>query len=59
MKAVYSLKENGVYGEGEEVEIRVLYSHAMDVFGTPSIALNSGGNAQFTMKGRKQVSYYG
>lgn len=52
---VYTFKDDGVYGEGEEVALHVVYSHAMDVLGTPTVPLNSGGEASFTLGGRKQV----
>ena len=52
---MYTLKEDQVYGQGEEIALHVLYSHDMDVLGTPSIALNSGGKAFFTRGGRRQV----
>lgn len=52
---VYTTKEDGVYGEGEEVALHVVYSHPMDVLGTPRLPLNSGGEALFTLGGRKQV----
>lgn len=44
-----------MYGEGEEVALYVVYSHPMDVLGTPTVPLNSGGEASFTLGGRKQV----
>ncbi|CAM9804617.1 unnamed protein product, partial [Scytosiphon promiscuus] len=53
--SVYTTKEDGVYGEGEEVALYVVYSHAMDVLGTPRLPLNSGGNAFFTLGGRRQI----
>lgn len=55
MLTVYTLKEERVYGEGEEIMFYVSYSHDMDVLGTPSIALSSGGEAFYVMGGRKQV----
>lgn len=55
MTSVYTSKEDYVYGEGEEIAINVVYSHDVDVLGTPSIPLNSGGEAFFTLKGRSQV----
>lgn len=56
VEAVYAMKDDGVYGEGEEIAIHVVFSHAMDVLGTPTIGLNSGGFAHFTMGGNKQVT---
>lgn len=56
VEAVNAMKDDGVYGEGEEIAIHVVFSHAMDVLGTPTISLNSGGVAQFTMGGHKQVT---
>ncbi|CAN0150910.1 unnamed protein product, partial [Ectocarpus sp. 13 AM-2016] len=47
--SVYTSKEDGVYGEGEEVALYVVYSHPMDVLGTPTVPLNSGGEASFTL----------
>lgn len=55
MTSVYTSKEDYVYGEGEEIAINVVYSHDVDVLGTPTIPLNSGGEAFFTLKGRSQV----
>ena len=48
-------KEDGVYGEGEEIAFTVVYNQDMDVLGTPTVPLNSGGEATFTLGGRKQV----
>lgn len=50
-------KEDGEYGEGEEIAFTVVYSHDMDVLGTPTIPLNSGGEASFTLGGRRQVGF--
>ena len=44
-----------MYGEGEEIALNVVYTHAMDVLGTPAIPLNSGGKAVFSLGGRRQV----
>lgn len=52
---VYTFKEDNVYGEGEEIALHVVYTHAMDVLGTPTIPLNSGGEALFNLGGRRQV----
>lgn len=52
---MYTSKEDDVYGEGEEVALHVVYTHAMDVLGTPTVPLNSGGEALFTLGGRNQV----
>lgn len=49
-------KEDGLYGEGEEVALSVVYSHPMDVLGTPTVPLSSGGEASFTLGGRRQVT---
>lgn len=54
---MYTSKDDGVYGEGEEVALYVVYSNPMDVLGTPTIPLNSGGEASFTLGGRKQVCF--
>lgn len=48
-------KEDGSYGEGEEIALSVVYSRNMDVLGTPTVPLNSGGKASFTLGGRRQV----
>lgn len=48
-----------MYGEGEEIVLKVVYTHAIDVLGTPVIALNTGGEARFTLGGRNQVSHDG
>ncbi|CAM9188184.1 unnamed protein product, partial [Discosporangium mesarthrocarpum] len=53
--SVYTLKENYTYGEGEEIMLHVVYSHAIDVLGNPTIPLNSGGEAVFTYGGRSQT----
>lgn len=53
--SVYTLKSELVYGEGEYIYIHVVYTHYMDVLGTPSIALSSGGEALFATGGRTQV----
>lgn len=53
--SVSTSKEDGLYGEGEEVALSVVYSHPMDVLGTPTVPLNSGGEASFTLGGRTQV----
>lgn len=53
--SLYTSKDDGVYGEGEEVALYVVYSHPMDVLGTPTVPLNSGGEASFTLGGRTQV----
>ncbi|CAM9547621.1 unnamed protein product, partial [Laminaria digitata] len=53
--SVLTSKEDNVYGEGEEIALNVVYTHAMDVHGTPTIPLNSGGEAVFSLGGRRQV----
>lgn len=55
MVSVFALKEDQVYGQGEEIALHVRYDRDMDVLGTPSIALNSGGEAFFTWGGRNQA----
>ena len=55
MISVFASKEDNVYGEGEEIALNVVYTHAMDVLGTPAIPLNSGGEALFSWGGRRQV----
>lgn len=52
---MFTSKEDDVYGEGEEIALNVVYTHAMDVLGTPTIPLNSGGEAVFSLGGRRQV----
>ena len=39
MISVFTSKEDNVYGEGEEIALNVVYTHAMDVLGTPTIPL--------------------
>ncbi|OCT16361.1 hypothetical protein A8709_02715 [Paenibacillus pectinilyticus] len=46
--SVTSLNGNGAYNAGKEIAIRVTYDTAMTVTGVPSIALNSGGIANYT-----------
>ncbi len=55
--SVSTSKEDGEYGEGEEIAFTVVYNHDMDVLGTPTLPLNSGGVASFTLGGRRQVGY--
>lgn len=53
--SLFTSKENNVYGEGEEVALHIVYTHKMDVLGTPVVPLNSGGEASYTLRGRTQV----
>ncbi|HVK09761.1 MAG TPA: hypothetical protein VM597_13380, partial [Gemmataceae bacterium] len=45
---VSSPTANGTYGFGDTVEVRVTFTRAVTVAGTPQLALNSGGTAYFT-----------
>ena len=45
---VSSLTANGTYGVGANVFITVMFSNPVTVTGTPQLALNSGGTANYT-----------
>jgi hypothetical protein len=45
--SVSSSTPNGYYNAGEVISIQILYSEPVDVTGTPTLALNSGGTATF------------
>ncbi len=45
---VTSLTANGTYGAGSSISIQVSFSLAVTVTGTPQLALNSGGTANYT-----------
>ncbi|KAF0683434.1 Aste57867_24559 [Aphanomyces stellatus] len=53
--AVTSTKAAGLYGAGEAIDILVQFSHPVLITGTPSIALNSGGAALFTLARQRQL----
>jgi hypothetical protein len=48
---VYTNKASGDYGVGEEVVVTVQFSEAVDVVGTPSLPLSSGGSAYYSRRG--------
>lgn len=56
VSSVRTLKEDGLYGEGEEIAVLVTFTHDMSVLGTPAITFNTGQQGIFTLGGRKQVS---
>ncbi|ETV96257.1 hypothetical protein, variant [Aphanomyces invadans] len=53
--AVTSLKASGTYGTDESIDFVVEFTHPVVVTGTPSIALNSGGSALYTLGGLRQL----
>ncbi len=46
--SVTSSKTDGVYKQGENILITITFSEAVDVTGAPTLALNSGGVANYT-----------
>ncbi|RQM26474.1 hypothetical protein B5M09_002920 [Aphanomyces astaci] len=53
--SVVSTKPSGTYGTGEGIDFVVEFTHPVVITGTPSIALNSGGSAMFTLGGTRQL----